>query len=143
MNSKAVASAFMAMSLATAGLALAQGDSRFPPWDPMGRGNVEGAQPGDWIDCRDSLGRRLNRRGYQGREYYDPRRDERGAGPYYGFRRGDCLPVEYRHRNYVVDNWRGHNLSAPPPGYTWIQAGGDYFLVAITSGIIAQVLRNN
>ncbi|HEY8068047.1 MAG TPA: RcnB family protein [Burkholderiales bacterium] len=67
-------------------------------------------------------------------------RDERGAGPNHTFHRGERLPDEYRHRNYVVDDWRGHQLSAPPRGYHWVQTGSDYVLVAIATGIIAQLL---
>jgi Ni/Co efflux regulator RcnB len=66
-------------------------------------------------------------------------RDERGAGPDRAFRQGDCLPLEYRNRNYVVDDWRGHRLDAPPAGYQWVQLGGDYVLVARDSGLIRQL----
>ena len=59
------------------------------------------------------------------------------------FHRGDRLPVEYRHRNYVVDDWRAHSLSAPPRGYHWVQTGGDYVLVAIATGVILQLLLNH
>ncbi len=68
------------------------------------------------------------------------RQDERGAGPNHAFHRGERLPTEYRHRQYVVDDWRGHNLSAPPRGYNWVQTGSDYVLVAIATGVIAQLL---
>src|ERR1039457_2101261 len=70
-------------------------------------------------------------------------RDERGAGPEHNFYRGGRLPTEYRGRQYVVDDWRGHHLSAPPRGYHWVQAGGDYVLVAIVSGVIASILLNS
>jgi Ni/Co efflux regulator RcnB len=70
-------------------------------------------------------------------------RDERGAGPDRDFRRGDCLPLEYRNRNYVVDDWRRHRLDAPPAGYEWVQLGGDYVLVARDSGLIRQLRLNN
>ena len=66
--------------------------------------------------------------------------DNRGAGPDHNFRRGGRLPSEYRNRQYVVNDWRGHHLSAPPRGYNWVQTGGDYVLVAIATGIIAQIL---
>ena len=65
---------------------------------------------------------------------------ERGAGPDHNFRKGGRLPREYRNNTYVVNDWRGHHLSAPPRGYHWVQTGGDYVLVAITTGIIAQIL---
>jgi Ni/Co efflux regulator RcnB len=70
-------------------------------------------------------------------------RDGRGAGPEHNFYRGGRLPPVYRSRQYVVDDWRGHRLSAPPRGYHWVQAGGDYVLVAITTGVILSILLNN
>ena len=70
------------------------------------------------------------------------RDDGRGAGPDHAFYRGGRLPPEYRGRQYVVDDWRGHRLNAPPRGYHWVQAGGDYVLVAIATGIIASILLN-
>jgi Ni/Co efflux regulator RcnB len=84
-----------------------------------------------------------NRRDYRN----DNRPDYRGAnrGDYrdgHSWHRGDRLPVEYRSRQYVVDDWRGHHLSAPPRGYHWVQAGGDYVLVAVATGIIASILLN-
>lgn len=69
--------------------------------------------------------------------------DARGAGPDHNFRRGGRLPPQYRSRQYVVDDWRGHHLSAPPRGYHWVQTGGDYVLAAIATGIIASILLNN
>jgi len=71
-----------------------------------------------------------------------PHADERGAGPDHAFRRGGRLPAEYRSRQYVVDDWRGHHLSAPPRGYQWVQTGGDYVLAAIATGVILNVLIN-
>ena len=66
--------------------------------------------------------------------------DERGAGPNHAYYRGSRLPAEYRRRQYVVEDWRGHSLSAPPRGYHWVQVGGDYVLIAIATGIIFQLL---
>jgi Ni/Co efflux regulator RcnB len=119
MNSKAFVSAIVAMSLTTGGFAFAQGYG-----DRNDRGRNEQAQRGGQQDRRDN----------------EARRDERGAGPNHTFRKGDRLPVEYRHRNYVVDDWRGHHLSAPPRGYHWVQTGSDYVLVAIATGVILQLL---
>jgi len=74
----------------------------------------------------------------------DDRHDhDRGAGPRHDLRKGGHLPQEYRHRQYVVDNWRAHRLSAPPRGYHWVQTGSDYVLVGITTGIIASLLLAN
>ena len=66
----------------------------------------------------------------------------RGVGPSQSWYRGDRLPYEYRNRQYVVDDWRGHHLYAPPRGYQWVQSGGDYLLVAVATGIIASILLN-
>ena len=68
--------------------------------------------------------------------------DMRGAGPEHSFHRGDRLPPQYRSRQYVVDDWRGHRLSAPPRGYRWVQVGGDYVLAAIATGVIASLILN-
>ena len=50
--------------------------------------------------------------------------------------------AEYRHRHYVVNEWRGHHLSAPPRGQQWVQSGNDYILVAIGTGVIIQLMLN-
>ena len=71
------------------------------------------------------------------------RRDDnrqRGAGPDHSLYRGARLPPQYRGRPGVVDDWRGHRLSAPPRGYHWVQVGADYVLVAIATGIILQLI---
>ena len=136
MKSKTVISAIVAMSLATGGYAFAQGRG-----DRGDRGRGEQAQRGGERDRGDNAGRQSNRGENQGRAY--ERRDDRGAGPNHYFRRGQRLPMEYRHRQYVVDDWRGHHLSAPPRGYHWVQTGGDYVLVAIATGIILQLFLNN
>ncbi len=64
----------------------------------------------------------------------------RGAGPDRNLHRGGKLPPAWRSKHYVVDDWRGHGLSRPPRGQHWVQAGSDYLLVAITTGLIAQVI---
>ena len=66
----------------------------------------------------------------------------RGVGPDHRWHRGDRLPPAYRHRQYVVNNWRAHRLSAPPRGYNWVQVGGDYALIAVATGLIAQLVLN-
>ncbi|WP_326533416.1 RcnB family protein [Pseudorhodoferax sp.] len=64
----------------------------------------------------------------------------RGAGPDHRFHRGDRLPGDYRGKQYVVDDWRGHHLSAPPRGHRWVQVGADYALIAVATGLIAQIV---
>lgn len=59
------------------------------------------------------------------------------------YRRGEYVPDQYRQRQYYVNDWRAHHLYAPPYGYQWVQAdGGDYLLVALASGLIANLLLN-
>jgi Ni/Co efflux regulator RcnB len=63
-----------------------------------------------------------------------------GPIPHSDWHRGERLPAEYRNRNYVVDDWRAHRLSAPPRGYQWVGVNGDYVLAAIATGVIASIL---
>jgi Ni/Co efflux regulator RcnB len=77
------------------------------------------------------------------RYQYRDERQERGAGPEHDFRVGQRLPQGWHQRTYVVDDWRGHYLSAPPRGYHWVQTGSDYVLVAIATGVILQLLLSN
>lgn len=60
--------------------------------------------------------------------------------PYHRFHRGDRLPRDYGRPYYVVDHWQRHRLAPPPPHHHWVQVGADYLLVAIASGIVAQVV---
>jgi len=133
MNRKAAAaiSAAIALSMATGQLAFAQGNSNRNDRDrDEGRQQERHGNKPEHHDNRD-FGRSHNR---------ERERGGRGVGPNYEYYRGDRLPVEYRHRQYVVDDWRGHHLSAPPRGYHWVQSGSDYILIAIATGIIAQLL---
>jgi Ni/Co efflux regulator RcnB len=86
------------------------------------------------------------------RDYRDDRRDDRrdyqargnrGAGPRHDLYRGQRLPSNYQNRQYVVDNWRSHRLSAPPRGHHWVQVGNDYVLAAIATGVIASIFLGN
>lgn len=87
--------------------------------------------------------RRNDRNDYRNDDRRDARNDHRGAGPRHNLHKGGRLPPEYRNRQYVVNDWRGHRLSAPPRGYHWVQTGSDYVLVAITTGVIAGLLLAN
>ena len=144
MKSKVVVSAILAMSLVTGQVAFAQGyrDRNDRGGDRNDRGRNEPGHRGQQ-DRRDNAGRQPDRPQERWRANDDQRRDQRGAGPNHDFQRGQRLPAEYRHRQYVVDDWRGHRLSAPPRGYHWVQTGGDYVLVAIATGIIMQLLLSH
>ncbi len=60
------------------------------------------------------------------------------------YRRGEVLPWQYRQRPYYVSDWRAYpGLYAPPYGYQWVQDdGGDFILVALATGLIANLLIN-
>lgn len=81
-------------------------------------------------------------RGYgAGRVHYSNWHDRgRHEGWYH---RGGYLPVEYRTR-YVVTDWRRDRLREPPRGYDWVRSdNGDFLLVAITTGIITDLILNH
>jgi Ni/Co efflux regulator RcnB len=59
------------------------------------------------------------------------------------FSRGGYLPHEYRQRAYYVNDWHSHGgLYAPPYGHQWVNVDGDFLLVALATGIIANLLVN-
>ena len=140
MKSNAVVCAIAVISMTVGEFALAQASAYEAQLDAERDAR---AQHNVQQDRRSPLAGQEERFPNQGRLGNDQRRDERGAGPERQFHRGDRLPPQSQHRNYVVDDWRGHRLSAPPHGYHWVQVGSDYVLVAITTGIILQLLLNN
>lgn len=146
MHKTTIVAALTAACLALSGLAQAQGRSGGD--DGWQRQNQRGDQRGD--PRNDQRPDHRMDRPMPGRDHGRPPghdrpmdMQERGAGPEHNFRRGGRLPPEYRNRSYVVDDWRGHHLNAPPRGYHWVQTGRDYVLIAITTGIIAQILLGN
>jgi Ni/Co efflux regulator RcnB len=140
MNSKSVISGLMAMCLVASGSAFAQrndhGNDRNDRNDRDQQVQHDNGNHGD------------QNRGRNDRYDYTPRAQDshngpRGAGPRHDMRKGGRLSSDYRGNQYVVNDWRGHHLNAPPRGYHWVQAGSDYVLVGIATSIIAQVLLNN
>jgi Ni/Co efflux regulator RcnB len=150
MHLKSALRTLLAVMLATVGSAYAQGNRQHNRQDNNdcrdGPGNCAGpnqrARPNQ-NDRRQGQQPQRDRNEQQPRMDNDARGNERGAGPNHSYYRGGRLPSEYRTRQYVVDDWRGHQLSAPPRGYHWVQTGGDYVLVAIATGVILQLLLNN
>lgn len=67
--------------------------------------------------------------GWHHDRYYGP--------PPGGWHRGDRF---YGPPPYVVHNYVYYHLAPPPPGYYWVQANGEFLMIAITSGIIASIL---
>ena len=132
----------LALSLLPGTAAFAQGHERQHQRDryeqsQRGYPGQGRADAGRWNQNRERAYDQQHERAY--------REDGRGqgAGPNHNLHRGDRLDSQYRHHNYVVDDWRGHRLSPPPRGYHWVQTGGDYVLVAIATGVIMQILLSH
>ncbi len=86
---------------------------------------------------------RFEQRGpvHQDGRHFTPRpadhRDYQRSPP---FHRGDRLPAQYRYQR--VNNWQAQHLQAPARGQQWVQTGADYALIAIATGVIAQLVLN-
>lgn len=60
------------------------------------------------------------------------------------YHKGGRMPRSYRGQRYQVTDWRAEHLRAPPRGYRWQRSDdGEFLLVAISTGIIAQILLNH
>lgn len=146
MKNTAIASAVLAAFMLTGTVAIAQRDEPLPilTRPDQGQRNETRDRTNNYQrpDYRgNNRDNRDNGRSYDKPQRFD--RGERGVGPDHAYHRGDRMPPQYRTRQYIVEDWRGHHLSEPPRGYQWVQSGGDYVLVAITTGIILQLLLNN
>jgi len=163
MKSKLIASALIALTMATSGSAFAQrsdhGYDRDNRNDRHGSAHAQdngrsdsgrhdnGRHDNDRHDGPRGNGNEYRNGDRKGDRYYDARQyhrdDRRGGGPRHDLRRGQRLGKEYRDKRYVVTDWRARHLSAPPRGHHWVRAGNDYILAAIATGLIAQVLLSN
>jgi len=109
---------------------------------------------GDRRDHRDGRYERGRADSWRGRAEW---RDYRGArngywyAPGYGYqrvnpawrsswRRGGYVPAPYR--SYYVQDYGYYGLRAPPRGYRWVYADGNFVLMALATGLIADVIIN-
>lgn len=138
-KSKSMAVAAAALAMCMAGSAFAQ-DSRFDRGpDRNGRfvPQQQQAQPQRHAAPVPDRGRADHRPDYRPARQFD----HRGyANPHAEWRRGGRVPTEYRGRQYVVNDWRGHHLQQPQRGYQWVGVGGDFVLAAVATGLIAQIV---
>jgi Ni/Co efflux regulator RcnB len=134
-KSKSMAVAAAALAMCMAGGAFAQ-DRRFDHDDRRGL-----QQHQQQHQQHQQQQRQFDRHGAR-QDFRDGRHFDRHgyAHPRAEWRRGGYVPREYRGRNYVVGDWRGHRLQQPPRGYQWVGVGGDYVLAAIATGLIAQII---
>lgn len=135
MSGKIIISTIIAVSLAIAGSgsAFAQNNDH--------RNNQARSQHAQHDNHRRDRGhdhRDRNKRAHDNGHHH-----ARGAGPHHEFHRGGHISREYRDNRYVVHDWRGHHLHQPPRGYQWVQTGPDFVLIAVTTGIIAQIVLSN
>ncbi|MEO5736015.1 MAG: RcnB family protein [Variovorax sp.] len=139
MNIKSKTVAIVAATLALSSVGSAFAQDRFQPRGPDRDGRFE--QRGDRQDFRNDRNDRFDHRGDR-QDFRDGRHVDRSGfpSPRADWRRGGRVPTEYRGRNYVVNDWRGHHLNAPPRGYQWVGVGGDYVLAALTTGLIVQII---
>jgi Ni/Co efflux regulator RcnB len=147
MKSKAIVCAIAAASLGFASLSFAQDyegrGSRGEPSRVEHRGpGGPGYAPG-YARIDDRGDGRVYGPGPRDFHHRDVRNDRHFDGHSRQFYRGARIPNEYRGRQYVVNDWRGRHLHAPPRGQQWVQVGTDYALIAIATGVIAQLVLNN
>jgi Ni/Co efflux regulator RcnB len=92
------------------------------PWHPVERNRIER------VDHRD-----FDR--FEGRRFD---RDDFRFGNHRWVRGERFVPVYGR--SFVVGDWYRYHLRRPPYGYHWVRYGDDFLLVAIGTGIIADML---
>ena len=141
MTSKAIVLAIATASLGFASLSFAQGhDGR------DGRDNRRGPGHGPRVEHR------VDHRAPPVvivRPAPGPRVIDYRAQPHRGYvahapryYRGGYVPAQYRGQRYVVQDWRARHLHAPQRGQQWVQVGSEYALIAIATGLIANVVLN-
>lgn len=154
MKSIAIVCAIAAASFGFSSLSLAQGYDRHGGRDAVRQ--VQQHAPRDFqprdqnryerrADRQDQRQRenQFNQRSDRRFDHGDARRNDRRG--YYNargpeFRRGGYVPREFRSHQYVVTNYSAYRLSPPPRGQQWVQVGADYVLIAIATGLIANIV---
>lgn len=89
-----------------------------------------------WRDRAEWRAYRGARSGY----WYAPGYGYRPYSRGYAWRRGAYVPRSYR-TFYVQDPYY-YGLRPPPPGHRWVYADGNFVLMALASGLIAEVIAN-
>jgi Ni/Co efflux regulator RcnB len=86
----------------------------------------------EWRDYRGA------RSGY----WYAPGYGYHRVNPRYSnnWRRGGYVPPAYR--GYYVQDYGYYGLRPPPRGYRWVYADNNFALMALTTGLIAEIVRN-
>jgi Ni/Co efflux regulator RcnB len=81
-------------------------------------------------------------RGARSGYWYAPGYGYRRVDPRYrhAWRRGGYVPAAYR--GYYVQDPYYYGLRAPPPGHRWVYADGNFVLMALSTGLIADIIAN-
>lgn len=79
-------------------------------------------------------------RGVRSGYWYAPGYGYRPVNRGYNWRRGAYVPRNYR--SYYVQDPYYYGLRAPPRGHRWVYADGNFVLMAMATGLIAEVLLN-
>lgn len=59
------------------------------------------------------------------------------------WRQGQYMPrTYYDQRRYLITDPNLYQLRPPPPGYRWVQNGGNAYLVRQSNGVVADVVAN-
>jgi Ni/Co efflux regulator RcnB len=151
MKSKAIIFAIAAASLGFSAASLARDNDRRGDRDDRPRAQ-HSAQHHDQNRAQNRFENRQSYRAERREDRRDERRDERfdrrnDRHEYYNarrpeFRRGAYIPRDYRNRQYYITDYRAYHLSPPPRGHQWVQVGPDYVLIAIATGLIANIILN-
>lgn len=116
-----------------------QGSGAPDDWHKSRQNDPHRAQPPMQQPARaDAPARRDTREAYRDERQQDRHEYYNARGP--EFRHGRRIPNEFRQHQYVVSNYRQHRLPPPPRGHEWVQVGPDYVLIAIATGLIAQMV---
>ena len=95
-------------------------------------------RPDSWHGRNEWRGYNGVRQGY----WYAPGYGYQRVNPRYRayWRKGGYVPSAYR--GYYVQDFGYYGLRPPPRGYRWVYADNNFVLMALTTGLIAQVVAN-
>lgn len=96
------------------------------------------SRPDSWRGRNEWRGYNGVRQGY----WYAPGYGYQRVNPRYRayWRKGGYVPQGYR--GYYVQDYGYYGLRPPPRGYRWVYADNNFVLMALTTGLIADIVAN-
>jgi len=65
-------------------------------------------------------------------------------GKSHRYAKGQKLPSQFRGSSHYVSNYSEYHLSKPPKGHRWVRDdSGNFILVAVTTGLITEILSGH